>query len=331
MKTIRKTCILKIAEMAPPGNADFAAAIEEAFGTMERAADRRLVLDDSPRRYRLLNDFFAPFGTTRSARGSVFAFTENQNLNGVVLRPNAGSYPMTVLSPPMRGKDRTEFVEGLTWFAAYGNYVAFFTDKAVFPSTLEHYFGWLLSEAARRRTGEDQTIAVQLRDPPRPELAGYDMTGVSSLEFRESVQTSPTAVVSRDRRQASGVLKPCGRAFEMLKALMKTFGAQPPRFPEARQPGQLDNLRVEMRVSCLRPQNGGAAVSAMKRTAERIRDAGAGSVSFRFSDGRTIDASDLAISTQMSISSSGGLPNTSEAVRKLDEWLMKQIEYLSLP
>lgn len=37
MKTIRKTCILKIAEMAPPGNADFAAAIEEAFGTMERA------------------------------------------------------------------------------------------------------------------------------------------------------------------------------------------------------------------------------------------------------------------------------------------------------
>lgn len=331
MKTIRKTCILKIAEMAPPGNADFAAAIEEAFGTMDKAADRRLVLSESPRRYRLLNDFFPPFATTRSARGSVFAFTENQNLNGVVLRPDAGSYPMTVLSPPMAGADRTEFVEGLTWFAAFGNYVAFFTDKAVFPSTLEHYFGWLLSEAARRRTGEDQTFAVRLSDPPRPDLEDYDMTGVSSLEFRESVQTSPTAVASRDQRQASGVLKPCGRAYEILKALMRTLGAQPPRFLDVRMPGQLDNFRVEVRVSCLRPQNGGAAVLAMKRTAERIRDAGAGSVSFRFADGRTIDAMDLAISSQMSISSSGGLPNTIEAVRKLDEWLMKQVEYLSLP
>lgn len=329
-KTVRKTCILKIAEVTPALGVDFAEAIQNAYAALDRADDRRLLLQDEPRRYRLLNDFFPPFGTVMSARGSLFAFTENQNLNGVVLEPGAGSYPITAFGPPQEGSGRTEFVDGLTWFAAYRNYIAFFTERSVFPSTLEAYFGWLLSEAAKRRGGGDANVLVLLRDPPRPDLAGFDMTGVSSLVFKEPVRSE---VETRRRRGGSGssfVLKPKGTSFEVLKTLMRGLGATPPSFPGTQSPGQLENLRVEVRFSCLYPNQGGAAMSAMKNAAERIRDAGACGISFRFADGRTLDAEELAISTHMSISATDGLPNTSEAVRKLDEWLMRQVELIEL-
>lgn len=330
-KSIRKTCILKIADMAPWSGSDFTATVQKAVKTLHNAEDRRLVLEEEPRRYRLLNDFFVPTGTVRSTRGSVFAFTENQDLNGVVLRPGVTSYPIATFSPPPHGTDRMEFIEGLTWFASFGNYIAFFTDKTVFPSTLERYFSWLLSKAAGIVSGKDENIAVLFRDPPKPDLSEYDMTGVSSLFFKESLQSDVEIPASQNTRRRSAVLKPKGKAYELLKSLLKSFGALPPSFMGIQTPEQLEDLRVEVRVSCLRPKKGGVALAELKRTAEKIRDAGAGNVSFKFADGRILDAEDLAVASQMTISAVNGLPNTMEAVRKLDAWMMQQIERLVIP
>ena len=330
-KSIRKTCILKIADVAPSSGLDFSEAIQNAVEIIDKAAQRRLVLDEEPKRYRLLNDFFPPVGSIRSSRGSVFAFTENQCLNGVVLTPNVDSYPITVLSPPSRGKDRTEFIEGLTWFSVFENYIAFFTDRTVFPSALENYFGWLLSEATHRRTGNDANIAVAFRDPPKPNLADYDMTGVSSLLFKESMQSVVEIPSSQNRQRNTSVVRPTGKAYEVLKAFLKKLGAVPPSFSDVQTPDQLKNLRIEVRISCLRPNDGGAAVSALKRTAEHIRDAGVGNVTFKFADGRVLDANDLAITGSMTIPAENGLPDTREAVQKLDRWMMGQIELLTIP
>ena len=330
-KSIRKSCILKIADMAPQSDGDFTTTVRKAVETLSKAADRRLVLEEEPRRYRLLNDFFVPAGSIRSTRGSVFAFTENQDLNGVVLRPDVASYPITTFSPPQHGTDRMEFIEGLTWFAAFKNYIAIFTDKAVFPSTLERYFSWLLSKAAGIESGKDESIAVLFRDPPKPDLSEYDMTGVSSLFFKESMQSDVEIPSSSNTRRRSAILKPKGKAYEMLKTFLKSFGASPPSFMNVQTPEELEDLRVEVRISCLRPKKGGVALAELKRTAEKIRDAGAGNVSFKFSDGRVLDAEDLAVASQMTISAVNGLPNTMEAVRKLDAWMMQQIERLTIP
>lgn len=329
-KNIRKTCILKIAEMGS-GRGDFAAEVQKAVEELGKAANRRLELDDEPRRWRLLNDFFPPAGEYKTARGSVFAFTENQNLNGVVLSPDADSYPITTLSPPQSGNDRTEFVEGLTWFSAYENYVAFFTDKGVSASTLETYFSWLFTAAARASSSDAKAVEVSFRDPPKPEFAAYDMTDVSSLVFRGAMESSVEIPHGKGGKPMSAVVKPHGKSFEMLKSLMKSFGVSPPRVFGSNDPDQLANIHVELKISCVRPKSGGPAVAMLKETAERIRDAGAGSVAFRFADGRVLTADELAISAQMSISAQNGLPNTFEAVRKLDKWLMNQVELILSP
>lgn len=321
-KTIRKSCVLKMVDVAPALDCTFSDAIANAFSVIDKAHERRFAIDKESKRYRILNDCYPPVGNARSCRGSIFAFTEDQDLNGVVLDPNARSYSMKTLRPPRTKEARTEFVEGLTWFAVHENTIAFFTDRAVSTEILEEYFSWFLTSAYRKSRNDSSVhFQVLFRNPPNPDLSNYDMTGVSGLVYVDSFRPEAGASGRAQSEEQGFVFGSSGRKWRFSDM----FGASVPEMATVNDIFQREDLKIELKISRSGRSLGERQGFILQRIAESLRNTASGNISFRFSDGRVLNAASLEHSTVMSFSSENGIPETATVVRRLDEWLMKRI------
>ena len=338
-KKVRKSCLLKTVQVVPPLKTSFATAVQHAVEVLSRATDRRLELEKDSGRYRVLNDFFPPVLKGHPASGSVFAFTMDANMNGVVLDPKAKSYPMKVLAPKRDASERTEFVEGLTWFSVKGNYLAILASRAVSVDVLEDYFSWLLgaaAEASGNLKANAVPYAVRFNNPPKPELRAYDMTNLKSIAFKGGIQsTSEGGASNVNRRDSSrssfSLFKPIGPAYSALKAFVEACGATLPKFEGADSPETFSNLNVELRVSAPKKLNAQAARAFLQKTAENIRDADDDTLEYRFADGRTLKPSQLIVANELVLDLKEGLPDSVSARRKLNMWLLEQIGQLENP
>lgn len=337
-KKVRKTCLLKKVQVAPPLKTSFEKAVQQAVETLSIASNRRLELEKDSGRYRVLNDFFPPVGRGYPASGSVFAFTMDANMNGVFLDPKAKAYPVKVLAPRRDAGERTEFVEGLTWFSIKDNYLAFLASKAVLIDVLEEYFSWLLSAAAKAEMGLDAAVgpyAVRFVNPPKPELRSYSMTNVKSIVFKGGVQSTSEYSESNRRREGEhtsfSLFRPIGSAYFALKGLVEACGATLPAFEEADTPESLSNLNVELRVSVGRGKKADAARTFLQKTAESIRDANDDTMEFEFADGRILKPSQLIVTNDIALDLKEGLPDGVQARQKLNAWILEQIRQLENP
>lgn len=331
MEKIKKTCILKRVRMLPRQRDTFATLLESAVGTLATAESRRMEISRDSGRYRLLNDFTPAIAAGASVSGSVFSFTMDANMNGVLLDPNSPAYRITELAPTRTEMEHEEFVEGLTWFTSVGNYIAVLSCRNLQPEVLEDYFSWLLTKAEETRAMErgqtfDGNICVNFSDPVPPALGDYDMSRITAIEYCGTVETEHVA--------NSNAVRPKGRAHETMCGIFRGLGEQL-EFPndEYASEAAIGPVRVRLSISCPKRalDNGGGEV--LRRMADTLKTSAAGSadVQFSFADGRRLDASELKITTELTLSASNKLPNPIEAVRKLDEWMSGQVRLLENP
>ena len=337
-KKVRKTCLLKKVQVAPAFRTTFSKAVQRAVETLSTASKRRLELEKDSGRYRVLNDFFAPVAKGCPASGSVFAFTMDANMNGVVLDPEAKTYPVKVLAPRRDANERTEFVEGLTWFSVKENYLAILASKAVSIDVLEDYFSWLLGAADKAEKGSESEVgsyAVRFVNPPKPELRSYNMANVKGIVFKGGVQSTSeypeTNIRQKGTHTSFSLFRPIGSAYSALKGLVEACGATLPVFEGADTPETISNLNVELRVSVGRGKKADAARTYLRKTAENIRDANDDTMEFEFADGRILKPSQLIVSNDIALDLTEGLPDGVQARQKLNEWILEQIRQLENP
>ncbi len=290
--------------------------LDMVFAKYPKAASRKYQLDADSDRYRVMNDWKF-LGTEKDVcAASVFAFTMNANQNAVEISSDLESFPISQLAPIRDKKRHQEFVEGLVWFAALGNYVAVMTNQAVSFTALEEYLQWIIG----RVCGE--LVAVALVEPKRIGLRECDMSQAKRIVISSGIDVTPTERQSDVKKQA---FHASGRGWNILKAIYGAFGKRPPRFPLDNE-NALAQIDVDVVISARRFKSGtGRLPDAVERLADSFKDIPDPPIAIEFADGRKVSLEEYRVKKTFQIESDNKIPNAASVCALLNEWLRTQV------
>lgn len=324
-KTQSKTFHLKevvITSEDPTGT--FTDLVHGAWTTFTTAKGRSYRVKPDSERHKVLNDLSEMVPVPRHIAGPIFSYTLNANMNAADIRSGARrTYPISVLAPPRDEKRRLEFVEGLVYFCATGNYFAFMANKTITLETLEEYFSWLLTKHVKK------TVNVSFRDPPKPELKNYDMAGVKALTFQSPIRVGTTEE-NKSLSQSSGAVlkhefyKTEGPAATLLEKFVSSLGATMPDLGLEKL-NDLDQLEICVSLKLKRKGEYAKSAAAIRKVAEAFRNIEKPPVEFLFKDGRKLNVADLRIAQTMSVPCQNDIPVEKETLVKLHTWMTEQI------
>lgn len=317
---VNRTVTLKKIYVHPSMGRNFEQLLAAAYAAKSHARDRRMKLSEDDKQYQILNTLEE---SNNILTGSIFSFTEDANQNAVEIKSMAKSYPIKVFAPPRTSGRRLEFVEGLIYLAAKGNYMAIMSHQHVSPTMIESYLGWLLSSHV------GHTVSVLLKDPARPELRNYNMQNAKRIVLHNGIRVAPREQTQEDgnpiRYRADGF------GWDAIKKVAAAFGGVPPDLEDLDDEHALDRLKIEVVISTRRIKAiHGARGDAMEVVANAFRDMDNPPVTFEFKDGRKITLSDYRVSCRVSIASKNKIPDEGQAKSMLRGWLKEQILTLNL-
>lgn len=290
--------------------------LEMVFATYPKADSRKYQLDADSERYRVMNDWKFLGAAKDVCAASVFAFTMNANQNAVELSSDLESFPISQLAPIRDKKKHQEFVEGLVWFAALDNYMAIMTNQAVSFSALEEYLQWIIG----RVCGE--SVAVSLAEPKRIDFRECDMSQAKRIVISNSIDVKPAERQADTKKQAYHA---SGRGWNVLKAIYKALGKNPPRLPLHNE-NALAQIDVDVIISARRFKSGtGRLPDAVERLADSFKDVPNPPIAIEFTDGRKVSLEEYRVKKTFQIESDNKIPKVTSVCALLNEWLRTQV------
>lgn len=291
--------------------------LKMVFDTYPKADSRKYRLDEDSERFRVMNDWKFLGSRKDVCAASVFAFTMYANQNAVeLLSPDSNSFPITQLAPIRDEKSHQEFVEGLVWFAALGNYVAVMTNQAVTFSALEEYLSWIIGRAC------GCTVLVSLDEPKRLTLRECEMSQARRIVISNNIDVTPT---ERKLEDGKPTYHASGRGWNVLKAVYRALGKLPPRLPLDNE-NSLAQIDVDVIISARRFKSGTGRLSdAVERFANSFKDVENPPVAIEFSDGRKVSIDEYRVKKTFQIEAENKIPKAASVCALLDDWLRTQV------
>ena len=295
--------------------------LEEVFTKYENADERKYKLDENSERFRVMNDWKFLGAQKDVCAASIFAFTLNANQNAVILKPGEKSFPITVLAPQRDKKLHQEFVEGLVWFAALGNYVAVMTNQSVSFSMLQEYLSWIISRAC------GETVDISLAEPKHLSLKNCDMSNAKRIVISNDITVEPSAP-KRDSAKQS--FHASGRGWKILQAIYKAFDKKPPTLHLTNE-NALDQIDIDVIISARRFRAGtGHLANAVEKLADSFKDIENPPIGIEFSDGRRVSLEEYRVKKTYQIDADNKIPRAESVCTLLDGWLRSQVAMIEM-
>lgn len=322
---VSRSCYLKkvVITRASNGNAPnktLCEYLKDVFARFHRANDRKLQLDESEERYRVMNDWKFLGEREEMCAASIFAFTYNANQNAAVLSSDDDSFPIEVLAPRREPEHHQEFVEGLAWFATTKDHIAIMAAQSVSFTAIEEYLGWIVGMLL------GETVRVAFIEPQHIDLQNCTMDNVRRISLRSGIDVKESFNSDRSR----STFKASGRGWDVIKAVFAAFNKRPPRLPFSGE-GALDQIDIDVVLSAHRTQaKPGRVNDALDRFAAAFRDIEDPPVDIEFKDGRRISLTEYRVKKTFQVESENKIMKPDVVCNILYNWLTAHLASINL-
>lgn len=217
-----KKAVITVADPSGQQTRTLKEYLDRIFRVYPKADSRKYRLGEDSDRFRVMNNWKFLGSRKDVCAASVFAFTMNANQNAVELSSDSDSFPISQLAPTRDDKLHQEFVEGIVWFAALGDYMAVMTNQSVTFTALEEYLSWIIGRVC------GCTVSVSLDEPTRLSIRDCEMSQAKRIVINNGIDVTPT---ERDNERGKSTYKASGRGWNVLKAVYNALGIAPPKLP----------------------------------------------------------------------------------------------------
>lgn len=250
--------------------------------------------------------------------GVLYRFTPGQHQVVVAPNPDAEEWPVAQVRPPMRGKQISEFVEGLLFFLVFEDHVIVSQSAALRIGQLEDYLSWFLRDVAKVT---DKNEMVYLQDVPSEKLRREGLSHVRSVSFGVPLaraEKEASAVGEGRKNTIKHILSNQRMAF--VESGLKAFGVDIPAAGLTKHDAESVEVLIELRIGGRRVDDTNELLDEVGTLFANLPDR---DYEITFDDGRKLKGADLVLKKTAAVTAEGGIPKTNSVWKEMARYLVE--------
>jgi hypothetical protein len=261
--------------------------------------------------------------------GAFHKVTKGAAQHVINMEGKGDSWEMMTVTAKSEARPHGEFVEGTLFFGVWKNHVVLHQTMSCRAEQFEDYLSWLAAKLASDG-GDDggKVPQISLDDPLPKSVRAKDSQPVKNIKIAGTLESKPLGKKDKKGQTHSAAFNftPSGGAWEGIKAILKSMGAQIQDEILLASALEDRDLRVRLELSCTKKNAQSSAGDVLGKLGHALRHTDGDFYTVQLTDGTIIKGQEIKIERPFRVECSDRLPSLESMFKAMMEFFEELVK-----